>query len=90
MSILRFIRTAIFGCDLTIEERPEVDGWAAWEAFQQAHDQKVGQERRRHGRPGEVEAHRKALVHSALGLAASRSIPTAPSSGGCSGSEATA
>jgi hypothetical protein len=65
-------------CTLPVdmEERPELDGQAQWVAFQAYFRDLEDKAKEEHGRVNDVRARRMSLVHSALGLAAKRSIPT--------------
>ena len=67
LSLATALRIEAFGAQvLELEDRPEVDGQKAWEAYQAAFDERVAKARRSHGRVREIEAERRCWVHSAL------------------------
>lgn len=76
MTLSSFIRTAIFGCPLTTEERPSVDGERAWAEVQARFAEEKEAARKAHAAVRHIEAKQQDWVHSALGLKANRSVPT--------------
>lgn len=77
MTLSSFIRTAIFGCPLTTEERPSVDGERAWAEVQARFAEEKEAARKAHAAVRHIEAKQKDWVHSAL----KRSVPTEGLSG---------